>query len=298
MEAGAFPSDRYAVVSHLQVRGIDPADALVELEPRPGESCLRTQDIEARIDELGDTLALVMLPGVQYYTGEVYDMASIATAGHAVGARVGFDLAHAAGNVPLALHDWDADFAVWCHYKYMNAGPGAVAGAFVHERHARADLPRLAGWWGHDPATRFRMGPQFVPTPGADGWQLSNPPVLSLAPLLASLELFQEAGMARLRRKSLRQWALLQALLHRRLGDRVEVITPAADERHGCQASLRIVADDDRRRQVFAGLETRGVVCDWREPDVIRVAPAPLYNSFADVWRFVDVLCDLLAPEA
>ncbi len=294
IEQGAFPSDRYALVSHLQVRGMNPDVDLVELAPREGEQCLRTEDICAQLDALGDTLATVMLPGVQYYTGEVYDMATIVETAHRCGATVGFDLAHAVGNVPLALHEWNADYAVWCTYKYLNSGPGAVAGAFVHERHAHSDLPRLAGWWGHDAASRFKMGPQFQPTPGADGWQLSNPPVLALAPVLASLEVFDAAGMTRLREKALRQWALTYALLRNRLGDLVEIITPTSPARHGCQLSLRLRGDTAHRRDVFAHLTSAHVVCDWREPDVIRVAAAPLYNRYEDLWRFVEVLVSLL----
>ncbi|MEM9383788.1 MAG: kynureninase [Pseudomonadota bacterium] len=294
IERGAFPSDRYALHSHLQVRGMDPERDLVELVPREGERCLRTQDICAELDALGDTLATVMLPGVQYYTGEVYDMASIAETAHRCGATVGFDLAHAIGNIPLALHEWQADYAVWCSYKYLNAGPGAVAGAFVHERHAHQALPRFAGWWGHDAERRFEMGPEFHATAGADGWQLSNPPVLALAPVLASLEIFDEAGMPRLRDKALRQWSFMHALLRNRLGDLVELITPVEPLRHGCQLSLRLRGETAHRRDVFARLAAAHVVCDWREPDVIRVAAAPLYNRYEDVWRFVEVLHSLL----
>ncbi len=291
IERGAFPSDRYAVESHLRVRGVDPDDGLVELTPREGESCLRTDDVCARIGELGDSLALVLLPGVQYYTGEVYDMATITAAAHRAGAFAGFDLAHAIGNVELALHDWNVDCAAWCTYKYLNAGPGAVAGAFIHERHGRDPAtPRLAGWWGHDRDSRFAMGPDFVPMPGAEGFQLSNPPILSLAPLLASLALFDEAGMPALRRKSRRQWALMRALLAERFGERVQIITPCAPARHGCQLSLRLHGDARHRRHVFERLESRHVICDWREPDVVRVAPVPLYNSYADVLGFVDTL--------
>ncbi|MEO0420780.1 MAG: kynureninase [Pseudomonadota bacterium] len=294
IERGAFPSDRYALLSHLQVRGMDPEQDLVELAPREGEQCLRTEDICAELESLGDSLATVMLPGVQYYTGEVYDMASIAETAHRCGATVGFDLAHAIGNIPLALHDWQADYAVWCSYKYLNSGPGAVAGAFVHERHAHTALPRFAGWWGHDASNRFKMGPEFSATPGADGWQLSNPPVLALAPVLASLEVFDAAGMTRLREKALRQWSLMYALLRNRLGELVEIITPEQAQRHGCQLSLRLRGDTAHRRDVFARLAAAHVVCDWREPDVIRVAAAPLYNRYEDVWRFVEVLHELL----
>jgi kynureninase len=298
IEAGAFPSDRYAVASHLQVRGEDPKECLVELQPRAGESCLRTLDICAQLGELGDSVALVMLPGVQYYTGEVYDIAGIADAAHGIGARVGFDLAHAIGNVELSLHDWNADFAVWCTYKYLNSGPGSIAGAFVHERHGRSNLPRLAGWWGHDAQSRFAMGPEFVATPGADGWQLSNPPVFAIAPLLASLDVFSEVGMPALRAKSLRLTAQLRTLLQQKLGDQVEVITPRDPARHGCQLSLRLRGDGDHRKTVFHRLESHDVICDWREPDVIRVAPVPLYNSHIDVFRFVEVLEHLLSGQA
>jgi kynureninase len=293
IEQGAFPSDRYAVQSHLQVRGEDPHTCLVELEPRNGESCLRTEDICERLAELGDAVALVLLPGVQYYTGEVYDMRAIAEAAHEIGAHVGFDLAHAIGNVALSLHDWNADFAVWCTYKYLNAGPGAIAGAFVHERHGRnSQVPRFAGWWGHDDATRFLMGPEFQPMPGAEGWQLSNPPVLAIAPLLASLDLFLDAGMPALLDKSRQLASVLRRLLDERLGEAVEVITPA--RRQGCQLSLRLRGDGDHRKTVFTMLEPNGVICDWREPDVIRVAPVPLYNRYIDVYRFVEVLGRLL----
>ncbi|HWP95004.1 MAG TPA: kynureninase [Gammaproteobacteria bacterium] len=289
IEKPAFPSDRYAVESQIRFHGYDPAEALVELGPRPGETFLRMEDIEAAIAREGERLALVLFPGVQYYSGQAFDLARIVAAGHRVGARVGFDLAHAVGNVPLALHESDADFAVWCNYKYMNGGPGAVAGCFVHARHARdTNLPRFAGWWGHDKATRFRMGPEFHPIPTAEGWQLSNPPILSLAPLLASLAIFDEVGMPRLREKSLRLTGYLETLLRERLADRVEILTPADPAQRGCQISLRITHGDGRR--TFERLEADGIVCDWREPDVIRAAPVPLYNRFMDCYRFVEAL--------
>jgi kynureninase len=295
IEAGAFPSDRYAVESQIRFHGYDPRAALVLAAPRPGEATLRMEDLEALIHRHGESLALLLLPGVQYYTGEVYDIERIVKAAHRRGIVVGVDLAHAAGNVPLALHDWDADFAVWCTYKYLNSGPGAVAGAFVHARHARAfDLPRFAGWWGHDKTTRFQMGPRFVPMPGAEGWQLSNPPILAFAPLLASLEIFDEAGMDALRSKSLQLSGYLEMLLKDALGEKVEILTPLAPAQRGCQLSVRLRGDAARGRALLAELEARGIVCDWREPDVLRVAPVPLYNRFADIHHFVAAVADVV----
>jgi kynureninase len=295
IEKPAFPSDRYAAESQVRFHGFDPADALLEIGPREGESWIREEDILRAIDEFGDTIALVLLPGVQYYSGQVFDMREITGAARAKGCRVGWDLAHAIGNVPLRLHDWGCDFATWCSYKYLNGGPGAVSGIFVHARHAEAGgLPRFAGWWGHDRASRFDMGPEFRPMPGAEGWQLSNPPILSLTPLLASLELFERAGMEALRRKSEQLTGFLEALLIRRLADQARILTPAAPGERGCQLSVSLQAGRDRGREVFAGLSAAGVVCDWREPDVIRVAPVPLYNRYADCERFVEVLSELV----
>lgn len=295
IERGAFPSDHHAVVSQLAFHGVDPADGLIELTPRGGEHCLREDDVEALLERHGAEVALVLLPGVQYYTGQFVDLARLTRAARAQGCVVGVDLAHAAGNVPLALHDWGLDFAVWCHYKYCNAGPGAVGGCFVHARHADGfDGPRFAGWWGHDPASRFQMLPGFIPQRGADGWQLSNPPILSLAPVLASLELFDEAGgVAALRPHSVKLTGLLERLLDKRVGDRVELLTPREPERRGCQLSLRLRGDGDGRA-VFDALGRRGIVCDWREPDVIRVAPTPLYNTAEEVEFFVACLADIL----
>ncbi|MEO6103716.1 MAG: kynureninase, partial [Pseudoxanthomonas sp.] len=247
------------------------------------------QAIERAIAEHGPRLALVLWPGIQYRTGQSFDLKEIARLAHAQGAVAGFDLAHAAGNLPLQLHDSSADFAVWCHYKYMNAGPGAVAGCFVHERHAQTDRPRFAGWWGHEKKTRFQMGPEFVPTPGAEGWQLSNPPILGLAPLLASLELFDKAGgIAALRTKSEKLTGFLEALIRARVTDTLQIITPIEPGRRGCQLSLRVTGGRERGRELFEYLSSIGTIGDWREPDVIRISPAPLYNKFMDVYRFVE----------
>ncbi len=294
IEKPAFPSDRYAAESQVRFHGLDPADALIELAPRDGESWIREEDVYRLLEEYGDTIALVLLPGVQYYSGQLFDMAGITAAARRAGSRVGWDLAHAIGNVPLALHDWGCDFATWCSYKYLNAGPGAVSGVFVHERHARSpDLPRFSGWWGHDRESRFDMGPEFRPMPGAEGWQLSNPPVFSLTPLIASLDLFERAGMAALRAKSLKLTAYLETLLAQRLAHRIRILTPSDPDQRGCQLSLAVEAGRDRGREVFDRLSQAGIVCDWREPDVIRIAPVPLYNRFQDCERFVDVLAEI-----
>ena len=286
MEAGAFPSDRYALESQVRFHGFDPATDLVEVEPDEPDGTFSMAAIERAIAEHGPRIATIVWPGVQYRTGQAFDLADIARLGHAAGAVVGFDLAHAVGNLPLRLHDSGADFAVWCHYKYMNAGPGAVAGCFVHERHARTDRPRFAGWWGHDQSSRFRMGPEFAPTPGADGWQLSNPPILGLAPLRASLDLFGRAGMAPLRAKSERLTAYLEALIHTHLADVLRIVTPREPARRGAQLSLRVAGGRARGRALFEYLASQGIVGDWREPDVIRISPAPLYNTHVDLLRF------------
>lgn len=291
IEHPAFPSDRYAAESQVRLHGYDPATALLEIGPRPGESTIREQDLEALIAEQGEEIALIMLPGVQYYSGQAFDIARITGLAHGHGCLVGFDLAHAAGNLLLELHDWDVDFAVWCSYKYLNSGPGSVAGCFIHERHAQSvDLPRFAGWWGHDKATRFEMGPVFRAIPGAEGWQLSNPPIFALAPVLASLEIFSEAGMPALRAKSLRLTGFLEFLIAERLRDKIEILTPGDPEARGCQLSLRVLGSAEQGKRVQQGLDRQGVVTDWREPDVIRVAPVPLYNTFLDVYRFVELL--------
>jgi kynureninase len=288
IEKGAFPSDQYAVASQIRFHGRDPQDALIELMPREGESTLRTEDIIATIDREGHSVALVLLGGVNYYTGQAFEMKVITEAGHRAGAVVGFDLAHAAGNLKLDLHDWDVDLACWCSYKYLNGGPGAVGGAFVHERHARdLSLPRFAGWWGHDKETRFLMGPQFKPLAGAEGWQISNPPILQMAALRASLEIFAEAGMDALRAKSIRLTGYLESLIDGIGDNRTSIATPSDPAQRGCQLSIRVAGGD---RTLYDQLIAHGVYADWREPDVIRVAPAPLYNSFADVSRFAEVL--------
>lgn len=287
IEQGAFPSDRYAVESQIRFHGFDPDQALVELKPDEPNGSISMQAIEHALDEHGEQIALVLWPGVQYRTGQAFDLAAISRLGHARGCTVGFDLAHAVGNLPLALHDSGADFAVWCHYKYLNGGPGAVGGAFVHQRHARSDLPRFAGWWGHDKHTRFQMGPHFDPTPGAEGWQLSNPPILALVPLRISLDLFHEAGMQRLRAKSERLTGYLEWLVDSQLQGVLEVVTPRAPERRGAQLSIRVVDGRARGRALFEHLVGIGIIGDWREPDVIRISPAPMYNRFADCLGFV-----------
>jgi kynureninase len=291
IEKSAFPSDRYAIVSQLAFHGLNAAEHLIEIEPRPGERTLRTEDVIQRIEQEGTGLALVLLPGVQYLTGQSLDLEPMIRAAHRVGAAAGVDLAHAIGNTLLSLHEWNVDFAVWCSYKYLNAGPGAIGGCFVHERHARGvDLPRFTGWWGHDPAARFHMGPEFAPMAGAEGWQISNPPVLSAAPLLASLEIFQRAGMRRLREKSIALTGYLQRLIEMKLPGLVDSITPGAASERGCQLSLAVKRSPAAARRCHDLLTAAGVVADWREPDVLRVAPVPLYNSFSDVFAAVDAL--------
>jgi len=286
VERGAFPSDQYAVKSQIQYHGYDPASSLLELTPRDGESFVRDEDIEALIQQQGDELALIMLGGVNYVTGQLFDMASITKLGHKFGCIVGFDLAHAAGNVPLRLHDWGPDFAVWCSYKYLNGGPGCVGGCFVHERHSKTwEIPRFAGWWGHDEKTRFQMGPDFHPMEGAEGWQLSNPPIVALAVLRSSMELFAQAGMEKLRSKSESLTAYLEYLLGQIESDRFSVITPKDPKRRGAQLSIRL---PHAGRKLCDRLVADGVIGDWREPDTFRVAPVPLYNSYVDVYRFVE----------
>lgn len=302
MEAGAFPSDQYAVESQLRWHGLDPEEALVELAPRPGEECLRDEDILSAIEEHGDSLALVLFGGLNYYTGQLYDMAAITQAAHRAGAIAGFDLAHAAGNVPLHLHDWGVDFAVWCTYKYMNSGPGALSGAFIHERYAfNTEIPRLAGWWGYDEKRRFKMEKGFVPNPGAEGWQLSNAPILAFAPMRASHELFLQAGMEAIRQKSVLLTGYLEFLIddQNETGAQLQLITPRNPAQRGAQLSLLTGPEG---KQLFEHLARQGVICDWREHNlptqdatgskagVIRLAPAPLYNSFSDVFKLSRII--------
>lgn len=290
IEAGAFSSDQYAVESQLKFHKLNPDVALVELKPRPGEHTLRTDDILQSINDHGDQLALVLLSGVQYYTGQFFDIKKITEAGHRVGAIVGFDLAHAAGNVPLQLHKHNVDFAVWCSYKYLNSGPGGIAGVFVHEKHKNnPNIPRFAGWWGHKENVRFQMKKGFIPMEGADGWQLSNVPVLAGAAHLASLQLFDEVGMTQLRKKSILLTSYLYFLLNDidSSGDKFEVITPSDANDRGCQLSILMKKNG---KKTFNALVKKGIFTDWREPDVIRAAPVPMYNSFEDVYQFANAL--------
>ena len=283
-EEGAFSSDQYAFESQLKLHGLDSGNALVEIRPRTGESTLRTEDILATIAEHGEQTALVIFGGVQYYSGQFFDINRITKAAHAVGAYAGFDLAHALGNVPLNLHNDGVDFAVWCSYKYLNSGPGSIAGAFVHETHGNnPNLLRLAGWWGHHQEERFKMQKGFRPMPGVEGWQLSNFPVLAGAAQLASLALFQDAGMKALRKKSILLTGYLEFLLREIKSDGFTIITPSDPNQRGCQLSILMHHDGKR---IFKNLEKQNVIADWREPNVIRIAPTPLYNSFTDVFQF------------
>lgn len=294
IEANAFSSDRYAVSSQLKLHGYDPATSLIELKPRLGEDTLRTEDILSVLEREGHTITTVVLPGVQYLTGQYLDIPRITQAAHQQGCLVGFDLAHAIGNVPLQLHEWDVDFAVWCSYKYLNSGPGAIGGMFVHERHAqRPELPRLAGWWGHDKQTRFTMPHNFSPLLGAEGWQLSNPPILACTPLLSSLEIFQSAGLSKLRAKSEQLTELLYSLLTAHY-PKVSVITPSDPSQRGCQLSLRLAMSPSKAKSIYEELALQGIICDWREPDIIRAAPTPLYNTYFEVFTFVAILQSML----
>ena len=292
-EAKAFPSDQYALESQIKFHGLNVKENLVELSPREGEQLIRDEDVLDKIEELGDELALVMIGGVNYYTGQLFDMEAITNAGHKAGAIVGFDLAHAAGNINLKLHDWGVDFAAWCGYKYLNSSPGGVSGMFVHERHAyKPELPRFAGWWGYDKDTRFLMEPGFNPMKGAEGWQLSNAPVLGMAAHLASLDIFEEAGMDRIGAKRDLMTAFLEFVIDdisEKNKDRVsfELITPRDQTKRGAQLSIMAKGQG---KALFDALANEGVVADWREPNVIRVAPAPLYNSFEDCFWFGQLL--------
>ncbi|MGQ0429309.1 MAG: kynureninase [Gammaproteobacteria bacterium] len=297
IEQGAFPSDRYAVSSQLEWHGYG-REALVQVAPRPGEQLLRDDDLVGAIEREGERLALVLLPGIQYLTGQYLDLPRLVAAARKVGATAGLDLAHAIGNVPLALHDWGADFAVWCSYKYLNGGPGATAGAFVHERHFDAAAPRLAGWWGNELATRFDFAESMRPYRGAAGWQVSNHPLLGMIPLLASFPLFDAVGIAALAARSRALTGFLERLLDQRLAGRIEILTPRDPAWRGAQLSVRLSGARGGGRALFDGLIARGLTCDWREPDVIRLAPAPLYNSCEDCWRAVAIVEEALNAAA
>jgi len=293
IEQAAFPSDAYAASSHLHTRGLGP-DALLIAEPRSGEATLRIEDLDQLLEKRGREIAILWLGAVHYYTGQFHDLARIVASAHRAGCLVGFDLAHAVGNVELRLHDWDVDFAVWCSYKYLNGGPGAIGGAFIHERHARnTALPRFGGWWGNDPDTRFEMQshPDFVPVAETAGWQISSPPVLAMAPLVASLGLFDQAGMAALRNKAVRLTGFLEYLIDRQ-GGTLRVITPRDPAARGCQLSIQV----PEAARIVADLRTRGVITDFRDPDVLRAAPVPMYNTYHEVWRFAQILNELVRP--
>ncbi|HEY9045899.1 MAG TPA: kynureninase [Ohtaekwangia sp.] len=288
-EAGAFSSDQYAFETQIRFHGLNPDTALIELKPREEEFALRTEDILNAIEEHGKETALVLLGGVQYYTGQFFDIKKITAAAHQQGSIAGFDLAHAVGNVPLQLHKDEVDFAVWCSYKYLNSGPGAIAGAFVHEKHSETNRPRFAGWWGHAANERFQMKKGFKPMPGVDGWQVSNVPIFQSAAHLASLEIFQEAGIKALRKKSIALTSYLEYILKEidPLENTVKIITPANPDERGCQLSLFMKQNG---KKIFTQLSKHGVIADWREPNVIRIAPVPLYNTFEDVFRFGEII--------
>ncbi|OWY20190.1 kynureninase [Sphingobacteriales bacterium UPWRP_1] len=301
IEAPAFPSDRYAVASQAEWHGINPHEAVIEIAPQPGQHHLHTADILQAIEQAGSSLALVLFGGVNYYSGQFFNMEAITQTAHRVGAIAGFDLAHAAGNIPMQLHNWNVDFAAWCSYKYLNSGPGGVSGVFIHEKHGNnLGLPRLAGWWGNNENTRFEMLPDFVPQPGAAGWQLSNAQILPMAAHRASLEIFDNAGIDRLRKKSLQLTGYLEQLLLQvnahAGGNAFTIITPTNPEERGCQLSLLISGSNGRA--VFDRLTQNGVVADWRKPNVIRIAPVPLYNTFEDVYRFACLLQEALQQTA
>ncbi len=287
IESDAFPSDRYAVESQVKFHGYK--NGVLELSPRKGEDLLRAEDIETMIEKHGDEIALILIGCPNYYTGQVFNLKRIAALGHAKGCMVGIDLAHGAGNIKLELHDAQVDFAAWCTYKYLNSGPGSVGGCFIHERHSKAfDIPRFAGWWGHNKETRFGMRDPFNPIAGAEGWQLSNPPILSLAAINASLSIFEDVGMEALIKKSKKLTGYLEELVTKLGQDVIEIVTPKNTEERGCQLSLRIKSKDGK--SVFDAITRQGVVADWRSPDVIRVAPTPLYNTFEDVYHFAQIL--------
>jgi len=291
IEDNAFPSDRYAVQSQLKIHGNHPKEGLIILNPDQGDT-ITTEWIFDCFHHHGHEIALVLIGGVNYYTGQAFDMKAITKKAHEYGCLVGFDLAHGAGNLHLKLHDWDVDFAAWCGYKYLNGGPGAPSGVFIHERHlGKSDIPRFEGWWGHDKSTRFQMPDKFVPTATAEAWQLSNPPIFSMASLLASLEIFHEAGIESLRKKSEKLTSYLELLLKSELNEHITIITPVSVRSRGCQLSIRLKNPISNTIDI---LREKGAVCDWRDPDVLRVAPVPLYNSFADCHQFVHLLKEIL----
>jgi kynureninase len=295
-EAKAFPSDQYAIESQVKLHGLDPKATIIELAPREAEHNLRTDDILAAIEQHGSSVALVLFGAVNYYSGQVLDMPAITKTAHAAGAYCGFDLAHAAGNVSLQLHDWNVDFACWCSYKYLNSGPGGVAGVYIHERFVTdTNIPRLAGWWGHDKESRFKMDKEFIPIPTAEGWQLSNAPILSMAAHKASLDIFEQAGMDQLMEKSrsLTEYLfyILDQLNASSTDPCIEIITPRNPAEHGCQVSMLMLRDG---KKIFEELKKQSVIADWREPNVIRIAPVPLYNSYTDVYRFGEIISSVL----
>ena len=295
-EAKAFPSDQYALESQVRFHGFDLDDAIIEVKPRAGEHTIRQEDILAAIKQNSDTTALVLFGGVNYYTGQLFDMKAITDAAHAIGAYAGFDLAHAAGNIELKLHDWNVDFGCWCSYKYLNSGPGGVSGVFIHEKHAsNKELPRFAGWWGYKKETRFKMEKGFDPIATAEGWQVSNAPILSMAAHKASLDIFEEAGMERLhtKRKALSGYLhfILNEINNKQSEKIIDIITPADEAERGCQVSMLML---QKGREIFDELTKQGVIADWREPNVIRIAPVPLYNSFEDVYRFGEIIQSII----
>jgi len=293
VESDTFPSDKYAVESQLKFHGFDPADGLILWAPPEGEELCRFEDLEAIMETQGDEIALLMIGSTNYYSGQLFPLKKITELGHSYNCKVGFDLAHGAGNIEPDLHETGADFAVWCSYKYLNSGPGSLGGCFVHERHAKNDtLKRFTGWWGHNKETRFNMRHDFEALPGAEGWQLSNPPILSMAAIRASLDVFAEAGMDRLRKKSIKLTGFLEYLIDELMDERIHIITPRNPEERGCQLSIQVKNAD---KSLHKQLTIAGVISDWRDPDVIRVAPVPLYNSFEDVFIFTERLKNILA---
>jgi len=288
IEADAFPSDRYVVESQLKLHGYDPKESIITVTPTEGEDCLNEKAILDKIQEYGSSLALVLIGNTNYYTGQSYDMRKISAAAHRVGSKVGFDCAHGAGNITLDLHDSDADFAVWCTYKYLNSGPGSIGACFINERHLdNYDIPKLTGWWGHNRETRFGMRDKFEPAPGALSWQVSCPPILALTSVKASLEIFDDIGIASLRQKSVKLTGYLEYLINNLNDERIKIITPTDPKRRGAQLSIKVA---DSNKNLYQNLIANGVILDWREPDVIRVAPAPLYNTFEEVYKFVEIL--------